>query len=419
MVNKSAPEPASNLWTHPRLAAAAGDENWQQLFRVWRQLTGTSQTRLGALVGLAQSDVSEIERGRRRVTSTEVRQRIIEGLSIPVELFTGGVRPTPTPVPSLRSDSLAPDPDLLDRLTQTVASPTRVDHTTLDWLERLLAEHRRAEDTLGSRPLIGMVRRQLDTVTDLYAGASGELATRVVRLASEHAQFLAWMAEDQGNAPVALTWYDRSSDWALEALDPNMAATALSMKSHLAWSAGNARRCIRLAQAAGSAYNGTSLGMQGMAVQMEARGQALSGDANTARHLLDKAQHLINRAAEEPEDEPPWMYFYGENWFTLQRGMAELHLRRWNAAADFLRTGISALPAQYRRDRSRYRAYLAHALAAAGHFEEATQAAFDFIADATTVSRPHAWNELHTTAALLLGRGAPQARTLVDALRDY
>ncbi|MGY0058512.1 helix-turn-helix domain-containing protein [Streptomyces sp. LZ34] len=419
MVNQSAPEPAPNLWTHPRLAAAAADENWQQLFRVWRQLTGTSQTRLGALVGLAQSDVSEIERGRRRVTSSEVRQRIIDGLGVPAELLTGAPRPIPTPVPSLGLTSLAPDPDLLDRLTKVVASPARVDHATLDWLDRLLAEHRRAEDDLGSRPIVGIMRRQLSIVADLYAGTSGVLTTRVVRLASEHAQFLAWMAQDQGDSAAALAWYDRSHEWALEADESDMAATTLSMKAHLAWSAGNGQRCVRLGQAARRASPEVSLGVQGMAAQMQARGHALAGQADAAHRLLDEAERLIYRAAERPEDEPPWMYFYGENWFTLQRGMAEMHLRHWDGAVDLLRTGISVLPVQYRRDRAWYGACLAHALAAAGHVDFAVQTAVDCAADAADVGRPHAWDELHTTAALLLRRGAPQARTLVDALRGY
>ena len=77
-------------------------------------------------------------------------------------------------------------------------------------------------------------------------------------------------------------------------------------------------------------------GVQGMAAQMEARGHALAGDAGPARSLLEQAQTLIERAASTPEDEPPWMYFYGEDWFTLQRGMAQLHLRNYGAAADLL-----------------------------------------------------------------------------------
>jgi hypothetical protein len=66
-----------------------------------------------------------------------------------------------------------------------------MDAATLGWPDQLLAAHRRAEDHVGSRPLVGITRQQLSTVVDLYAGARDPLANRVVRLASEHAEYLA------------------------------------------------------------------------------------------------------------------------------------------------------------------------------------------------------------------------------------
>lgn len=400
------------------------------VFRLARQWGGISFLKIADACDIEPERVGKLARGEGSITTYEKIRQIADALRIPGHLVGLGPRPWESappqaaaretaPIASLELSPLAPDPDLLDRLTKTVRGPARVDRAILDWLDRLLAEHRRAEDDIGSRPLVGIMRQQLSTVVGLHGTAGSELATRVIRLASEHAQFLAWMAQDQGDSSAALAWYDRSHEWALEAADPHMAATTLSMKAHLAWSAGDARRCVRLAQAARWASPGISLGVQGMAAQMEARGHALDGEADAAHRLLDEAQGLIARAAERPEDEPPWMYFYGENWFTLQRGMAEMHLCRWDAAVDLLRPGVDALPAPYRRDRSWYSACLAHALAAAGQADAAVHTALDCSADASAVGRPHAWNELHTTAALLLRRGAPEARTLIDALRGY
>lgn len=79
-----------DVWTHPELRAAVAAENWAVVLKKWRILTRTSQSKLGALVGLAQPDVSAIENRRRDVTSVEVRQRIIDGLRIPVELLACG-----------------------------------------------------------------------------------------------------------------------------------------------------------------------------------------------------------------------------------------------------------------------------------------------------------------------------------------
>ncbi|MER7401046.1 helix-turn-helix domain-containing protein [Streptomyces sp. NPDC000070] len=409
----------TDLWSHPVLATAVTDEDWGQVFRTYRKLTGLSQTKLGELVGLVQPDVSDIERGRRRVTSREVRQRIATGLGIPPSLHTQAAQAKTAPVPALALTGPGPDEDLLARVTSVVDTTHRVDAPTLDWLDRLLAEHRRAEDVIGSRPLVDVMRNQLHTVVDLYAGARGTLADRVIRLASEHAQFLAWMAQDQGQTAAALAWYDRSHEWALEAGDPNMAATTLSMKAHMAWSGGRGTRCVRLAEAARWSAPGTSLGVQGMAAQMAARGHALNGDADDAQRLLDEAQTLITRAAEHPEDEPPWMYFYGETWFTLQRGMAALHLRNWQTAIDHLTTGLDALPEDYRRDRTWYRACLAHALASAGESTQALSVAATTIPDAAAIGRPHSWNELHTTAAVLLRHRAREGHQLVAALREH
>jgi transcriptional regulator with XRE-family HTH domain len=406
-----------NLWSHPRLVAAVTGEDWGATFRAYRQLTGTSQMKLGERVGLVQPDVSDIERGRRRVTSVEVRQRIISGLGIPPELLPGLAPSDAPPVPALASTGTAPDEDLLARVTSAIEGGQRVDSATLDWLDRLLAEHRRAEDFIGSRPLVEVMRQQLRTVVDLYAGARGPLEERVVRLAAEHAQFLAWMAQDQGQSAAALAWYDRSHEWALEAGDANMAATTLSMKAHMAWSGGRGPRCVRLAEAARWSAPGASLGVQGMAAQMEARGHALSQDGDHARRLLDEAQDFIGRAAQHPEDEPPWMYFYGETWFTLQRGMAALHFRDWQGAADHITVGLDELPDNYRRDRAWYGSCLAHALAGGGEPERAVAVALETLPDASVIGRPHAWNELHTTASVLMRQGAAEGRQLVEALR--
>lgn len=149
-----------------------------------------------------------------------------------------------------------------------------------------------------------------------------------------------------------------------------------------------------------------------MALQMAGRGHALDGDAAGAYRRLDEAQRVITATA----DAPPWLYFYGESWFSAQRGMAELHLGRWSSAVDNLRTGLDGFAATYRRDRAWYGACLAHAYAGAREAEQALTTALGVLADASEVGRPHAWGELHTVASVLLRQGAREGRLLVDAL---
>ncbi len=49
-------------------------------------------------------------------------------------------------------------------------------------------------------------------------------------------------------------------------------------------------------------------------------------------------------ADERPEDEPDWMYFYGEDWFTSQRGMIELDLGNRATAVELLQRTLDRLP---------------------------------------------------------------------------
>ncbi|MGW4796463.1 helix-turn-helix domain-containing protein, partial [Nonomuraea sp. NPDC004297] len=230
------------------------------------------------------------------------------------------------PVPTLALPALAPDADLYQRITRAIDHPSRVDLATVQWLEHCLAEHRRVEDTIGSKPLLPLIHAQLSTVADLARGARGPLADRAVAVLAQYAQFIAWMCQDSRQHPAALAWYDRSHAWALEAGDANLASTTLNMRAHQAWSLGDAPRCVRLAEASRWHDGRTTPGIQGMAAQMAGRGHAQLGEANQARTRLAEAEDLIRTAAERPEDEPPWMYFYDEGWFLMQRGMAELEL---------------------------------------------------------------------------------------------
>ena len=140
-------------------------------------------------------------------------------------------------IPASPLASIAPDADLYGRITRAVDDPLRIDAPVLEWLEHTLAEHRRVEDSVGARPLLGLIRSQLATVADFTHSAQGPLADRLVGLAAEYAQFMAWLCIDVHDHAAGLAWYDRAHDWAQEAGDANMAATTLSMKAHMAWSA--------------------------------------------------------------------------------------------------------------------------------------------------------------------------------------
>ncbi|WP_093836789.1 hypothetical protein [Streptomyces aidingensis] len=328
------------------------------------------------------------------------------------------------PVPVLSLPDLAPDPDLNDRITRTMEGLRHhVDASVIEWLHRCLAEHRKAEDTIGAGPVIAVVQAQLSSVSALTRNASGPLADQLTSLVAQYAQFVAWMCNDLGDKAAALGWYDRAHDWAMEAGDASMAATALSMKAHLAWSVGNPTRTVRLSEAARWHEGRITPGVQGMATQMTARGHALGGDASATLAALDTAERLIRRAAEHPEDEPSWMYFYGETWLAGQRGMIMLDLvertgRDASQAIAPLELFLNQLPATYVRDRAWYGACLARAHSAAGDLDAASQTARTFAPDAVRLNR-YAADDLRTLHGLLSRRMSsdPGIRELGEVLQ--
>jgi len=401
------------LWWARRLRERRRAECWSQKDLVRRLVEAADERTRSRLPG-RESMMREIryhESGRHRPGPiyTELYCRVY-GMTED-ELF--GI--VSEPVPAVALPSLAPDADLYDRITRAIVEPRRVDDATIRWLEKCLAEHRRVEDSTGSRPLLPVVRAQLATVAGLAHGADGARGERLAGLAAEYAQFVAWMCQDAGDLGAALAWYDRAHGWALEAGDALLAATTLSMRAHQAWSIGDGRTCVRLAEASRLHDDHTTPGVRGMAAQMAARGHAQTGEARSARTLLDEAEELINRAAERPEDEPPWMYFYDDGWFSMQRGMAEIELGAGDRAVPLLEAGLSRLPETYRRDRAWFGSCLARAYLLKGDADAAAGTALHIAADALAVNA-YAVRTLREVASALRGTRTPAARDLDDLL---
>ncbi|RCV53451.1 helix-turn-helix transcriptional regulator [Marinitenerispora sediminis] len=316
------------------------------------------------------------------------------------------------PVPALALDGLAPDVELFDRISRATADPRRVDAHAIEWLERCLAEHRRVEDEIGSGPVIGVVRAQLDAVMSLVRDARPVVRGRLVGLAAEYGQFTAWLHNDSGDKQGAIGWYDRSHAWAVEAGDPDMAATTLSMKAHIAWSLGDGQRTVQLGDAARWYGDRVSPAVTGMAAQMAARGHALLGDADEARRQLDEAERLLRMAAENPD----WLYFYDGVWFRAQRGMIELDLGNSERAVELLGSALDEMPAHYRRDRAWYGSCLAKAHALAGDLDAAVGVALEAAPDARSLNR-YAEDELRGVVRTVRRRSPRLAADVADALR--
>jgi transcriptional regulator with XRE-family HTH domain len=263
-----------------------------------------------------------------------------------------------------------------ERLGYVRDKPRRVDLAAVDALSAMLDAARRLDDQIGSASVLMPVRAQLRTAEELAGEARGAVRPAVVDVAAQWAQLHGWLSANTGRHGDASRSYDLAIALATETSDVNMISTALNMKGFLAWLAGKPGAVIGLSRAA--QRDGTSPGIRALAAQQEARGHAITGDAEMTERMLDEAHRLTLAAAEHPDREPAWIYFFTPDYLDMQRARAYLYLPgRAAAAAELLTAGLAALPAEVRRSEwvAWYVADLANAYRLLGEPGEAERAA--------------------------------------------
>jgi transcriptional regulator with XRE-family HTH domain len=281
-----------------------------------RLAAGLSLRAVAAIAHVNPGYLSQIENGKR-IPSEDLVSRLARALDI-LDLF-------PVPVPSTGG--------ALNR--EAVAA-----------LAASLAAQRRLEDAIGAAPLVAPTTTQLHLVTGMVANARGSLRSEILDVASQWAQFAAWLYIAVGDYGGATRCLDRATDWALERGDLNMISTTLNLRGYIAWKRGKPGAMLSLSQAAGRDRRVTP-GLLAMATQQQARAHAILGDADATDRLFNQAISHAERI--QPDAEPPWIYFYSPAYLQLQRGRAYRLLGRRAEAAELLRAGLAALPPEMSR----------------------------------------------------------------------
>jgi hypothetical protein len=279
------------------------------------------------------------------VKTAEVKTRITEGLQVPPELRAAS-----------RHMGWEPPAELRDRLAHAHRTG-RADLRTADWIGRVLAEHRRAEDEIGGRDLWPVVRAQLDQVTSLIPDTSGQTADRLMLLAAEHAHWLSWVAWQESKRGPALAWIDLAHGWAVDGGHTDMASWAQRVRAHYSLERGDPVRALRTAEAARFAGpRPLSPAAEAVVVHQQAMAAAQLGERDRAARLAEESRELALRAPDEGE-RPGWLYWLDATRARLQAADAAYACQRWADAAAGFREALPAL-AGFPRDHGYYRARL-------------------------------------------------------------
>ena len=339
-------------WVQARLRAAWAAGEWGAIFREYRRAADISQLTLGSLIGMPQSHVSLIENGKRRITNADLMVRIAEGLDVPDEL-----RGLPS-VRDSRSTMWSPDPELSERMAHA-QDTGRVDVRSADWIARVLAEHRRAEDEVGGKDLWIVVRSQLDAVTQLLPRASGAAADRLLTLSAEHAHWLSWVAAEEGHRGPAMAWLDLAHGWAVDAGAADLTSWVTRVRSYYTLNQGDPVRALRTAEVAQLASGSLSPGAAAIAVHATAMAAAAVGERDRCRRLAEQSYELALQVPTADE-RPGWLYWLDPTRAKLMLGDAAYAARDWPTAAASFGEALAGLEG-YPRDHAYYSTRLAYA----------------------------------------------------------
>lgn len=260
---------------------------------------------------------------------------------------------------------------------------------------------------------------QIRVIETLATDTRGPIHRDLVTVLSHYEQFAGWMAQDAMDGPGTRRHYDRAMRAGQEIGDADMVTSVLSLKSHLAWSRGDAATAVQFTQSGQRNLRHVSDAVLALAAQQEARGHALAGDAEATERALDRSAALTYAAAEHPDHAPPWVYFNDPNRLPFQRGVAYVELGRHADAVPLLTAALRGLADGFDRDRGRYAGTLARALAGAAEAEEAVVHAKHAAELAVATGSALAAQELRRVRALLRALNAHHAEAeLADHLRE-
>ncbi|MFI7068668.1 helix-turn-helix domain-containing protein [Micromonospora sediminicola] len=409
-----------DAWSHGEVLTALAARDIGGLFRWITSLTGASQSRIGAAVGLEQGYISRIMAGRK-VTSIDVLERIADGCRMPDQArIAMGLAPRQATLPSASArrtpgrPSESPttrtwqddvrsatelwrgDVNRRDVLRQVafssagytlpalrwftapdpapVTQPGRnaVGQPQIDTIRAMTATYRGLDNQYGGGHARDTVARYLhQEVTPLLTDGRYDHPTgqRLLSAAAELAQLAGWQAYDTTEHGIAQRYLTLALDFAHAAGDNGLGAEILAAMSHQATYLGHTTTGLDLARAAGQAARRAGVPvLTAEAHVMEAHALAKAHDERACAAALHKAERALDRA--DRSTDPQWLSYFDEAYLSAKFGHC-FHALGRNTHAERFAARSLRMDNRYVRGRAFNLALLASVHAQQGEAERA------------------------------------------------
>jgi transcriptional regulator with XRE-family HTH domain len=348
------PLPA-RFWSSPEVAEAAAHGAPGTIVALARQAHGLSQSELGALAGFSQSAVSRLEAGGNLGFDLRVLRSFQRLLGVPPQLLglSDEVAPLRTSDAQWLFGAGGPSGEdgvgagvqialdrgaLLDACEAAIVGPSLENlrawdpdrPTDPDAVHRLLVVRRLVNESdywLGPRSLAPAVEELYRLVDRMRRAAHGGLRRRLLDVTALYAEFYGWLCQELGDLRGAGEWTQRALQQAQAAEDRELVAYSYIRLAQLAQADKDDDGTIGLARAA-LREEGLSPRVQAMALQQEAHGHAMAGNAEACLRKLEEAYAL--NIPDTPQFSDAYLvgYYFDGNHLAIQHAACLLELGR-------------------------------------------------------------------------------------------
>ncbi|MBP0457181.1 transcriptional regulator [Streptomyces montanisoli] len=236
------------------------------------------------------------------------------------------------------------------------SSGARVGHTDVDAVVAMTAALNDLDHRFGSGHVRPVVVHYLNSVVSgLLAGSYPDaVGRRLFAAVARLTELAGYMAVDTGQPGLAQRYYIQALRLAQASGDRGYGGYVLAASmSHLAAQLGNPREITQLARAAQEGARGhVPERALAMFYAAEARGHALMGDAHLCQEVANRAQTALDRAGDDPADDPDWIAHFDQAYLADELAHCYRDLGRPQAAAQHARDALEGHPETRARRRA-------------------------------------------------------------------
>ena len=271
---------------------------------------------------------------------------------------------------------------------------------TAAYYESLFAEHVRADNLMGPRPVLGIVTHQVGVLTSSVREARGHEREQAVRLACRYEEFLGWLNQDAGPLDQAMVHTDRARDLATGLRDPLLAAYLFMRKSNIATDSGDPALALALADAALSQTEHPPPTVHAVVLRQKALALACLGQGSACSDVIAEALETV-ADREAGTDAGSLAPYCTTSYVAMEGAACWLQLDQPEQALGVFASTPAEPPDGLRRDHGLHQARRSSAHAGVGDVDAACSLAEQAIATARVTASARTIRELRRLAHLL------------------